>query len=359
MLKGMSLLAGALLIAVNAAPGAAKVPWYSPKTTGVLEQSVTFTNEGATLRGRLYIPDVGHKVPAVVVFHGASEPLADTPLYDHLRQGLPAIGIAVLLFDRRGTGASTGNPNVAYSTLADDGVAGARAILRFPNIDPTRVGYWGISQGGWIATLAAAGDLHAAFAIAVSAPLVTAETQMEFAMTNQLFVLGYSKADVDEMLDARRKLDGYFNGRNSRADAVAALDKIQSAPWFKLMYLPKADSVPANPADSPWRKQMDVDFLASLERLKIPVLFIFGDSDPWIPVSSTVGLLRDAPKTNPLLDYAVVPNANHLMMIPPAHEQMTDAGPAQVAVEQAQSPAYFMLLAAWLQRTVIAAQPPR
>lgn len=329
------------------------IPWYSPATVRIVKEPVTFTNEGATLHGTVYIPDVGKKVPAIVVFHGASEPLANTPLYEHLRDGLPQIGVAVLLFDRRGSGASTGSRDVPYQTLTDDGIAGAQALRRLPNIDLKRVGYWGISQGGWLATFAASRDPQAAFAVAVSAPLVTAETQMEFAMSNQLSVLGYSQADTDAMLEARYKLDGYFNGRNSRADAVAALQSIQSKPWFKLMYLPKADEVSANPSDSVWRKEMDLDSFAAVLRVNVPMLFILGDSDPWIPVSRTVGLLQTAMKQNSHVRYVIVPNANHLMMTPPLHEQMSDAGPAAIAVERPQAVGYFTILAAWLQQNVI------
>lgn len=346
------VLMGALL--ANVGPAAATtLPWYSPATVRVISEPITFSNEGATLRGTLYIPNVGRKVPAIVVLHGASDPLASTPLYAHLSDGLPQIGVAVLLFDRRGTGASSGNPEVPYATLAGDGIAAARAVRRVPNIDPNRVGYWGVSQGGWLATFAASRDPEAAFAIAVSAPLVTAESQMEFAMSNQLSVSGYSQADINAMLAARYKLDGYFNGRNSRADAVTALESIQDKPWFKLMYLPRADAVPASPEDSVWRKQMDLDSLAPLMQVKVPILFVLGDSDPWIPVSRTVARLATASQQNAHLSYVVVPNANHLMMTPPAREQMTDASPAALAVEQPQAVAYFMILAAWLERNVI------
>jgi hypothetical protein len=347
------LLASSELSAGLRPASAATGPWYAPATVRIIAEPVTFTNDGAALHGTVYIPDIGKKVPAIVAFHGASEPLASTPLYAHLRDGLPQIGVAVLLFDRRGSGASTGNRDVPYQTLTDDGIAGAQALRRLPNIDPKRVGYWGISQGGWLATFAASRDPQAAFAIAVSAPLVTAESQMEFAMSNQLSVLGYGKADIDAMLEARYKLDGYYNGRNSRAEAVAALQGIQDKPWFKLMYLPKADEVAANPSDSVWRKEMDLDSVAAVLRVNAPTLFILGDADPWIPVSRTVRLLESASKKNPLVGYVVVPNANHLMMTPPAHEQMSDAGPAAVAVERPEAVGYFMILAGWLQQDVI------
>lgn len=331
---------------------AAIAPWYVPPTIAVTTQTVTFSDAGATLHGTLYNPQTGHKNPAIVVFHGASEPLANTPLYRHLRDGLPQMGIAVLVFDRRGNGASTGNPDVPYQTLTDDGIAGANALRRLASIDAARVGYWGVSQGGWLATFAASRDPRAAFAVAVSAPLVPAETQMEFAMSNRLHALGYTRADIEAMLDARKKLDGYFNGRNSRAVAAAALEKIEARPWFGLMYLPKGESLRTNPADSPWRGEMDIDTFAAVARVRIPILFMLGSADPWIPVAASVARLRVVAQTHPLLHYVVVPDANHLMMMPPVPETMNDADPKQVAHEMPQSTAYFMILASWLGRVV-------
>lgn len=334
--------------------GAAPLPWYAPPTIAVSAQHVTFSNGDAKLSGTLYLPTSRKPLPAIVVLHGASEPLASTPLYEHLRKGLPQIGIAVLVFDRRGSGASTGKADVPYQTLVDDGIAGANAIRALPQIDRARVGYWGISQGGWLAAWAASRDPHAAFAVAVSAPLVPAESQMEFAMTNRLVVLGYDQHDIADMMNARRKVDGYFSGVNNREAAVAALEKIENRPWFGQMYLPKASELPANPTDSTWRQHMDIDFFSTVERVKIPILFILGSADPWIPVTDTVKRLREVAATHPLLQYDVVPNANHLMMIPPVPEKMDDADPRQVAVEKPQSIEYFTILASWLTRVAFA-----
>ena len=112
--------------------------------------------------------------------------------------------MAVPLFDRRGNGGSSGSENVPYQTLADDGISAAQALRAMRQIDPRRVGYWGISQGGWLATFAAVRDRKAAFAIAVSAPLTTPESQMEFADANRLDVLHYSQSDISDMLGARK-----------------------------------------------------------------------------------------------------------------------------------------------------------
>lgn len=330
--------------------------WYVPATTGVVTKPVVFSNAGATLRGTLYLPASTHPVPAIVVFHGASEPLASTPLYRHLRDGLPQLGMAVLLYDRRGRGASTGSVDVPYQTLADDGIAGAKVLRAMPQIDPTRVGYWGISQGGWLATFAAVRDPNAAFAVAVSAPLTTPESQMEFADANHLRVLGYSDTDVRDMLEARAMWAGYLRGTNSRAQAVAAIAKIEKQPWYQYMYMPTVSQL-KGPSESTWRTQMDDDPLTEVEKVRIPMLFILGSSDPWIPVAQTEAALRTVAASHNNITYSVVPDANHLMMRPPAQERMADASPEAVRNEVPQSSAYFIELASWLTRTVGISMP--
>ncbi len=146
-----------------------------------------FSNGIVRLVGTLYLPAKGTALPAVVVEHAAEAPTRDYALYRHLALGLPPIGIAVLVYDRRGSGASSGNRNEAsYEQLADDAIAGKREIAKNSRIDPRKIGFWGLSQGGWLAVLAANRSGNAAFAVSVSAPLVTPEVQMKYAVRNLL-----------------------------------------------------------------------------------------------------------------------------------------------------------------------------
>ncbi|HEY1881802.1 MAG TPA: alpha/beta fold hydrolase [Candidatus Cybelea sp.] len=345
MAKYAGITAILLLAALPVVSGAAvDAGWHVPGTPAVTSQKIVFRNAGAVLHGVLYRPAVARPVPAIVVLHGASSGKASDHLYDHLREGLPAMGIAVLIYDRRGSGASTGSTGtVDYPTLADDGIAGARAIATLPSIEAAHIGYWGLSQGGWLAVLAASRDPRADFVVSVSAPLVTPEAQMEFAMSNRLTVLGYPKSDVDAMLAARKAWTGYLAGTQPRSAAVAALAAIQNKPWFDLMYLPSAASLTTDPAASSWRKEMNEDMLAVVRAVRVPALFIYGGADPWIPVASTLDAVTRLAKTQRNIRYAVVANASHEMMFVPNErmELSPAAGP--------QAPAYFMLLASWLR----------
>ncbi len=92
--------------------------------------------------------------------------------------------------------------------------------------------------------------------------------------------------------------------------------------------------------------------MEAVEKIKIPMLFILGSSDPWIPVVQTVASLRTIAATHPNISYDVIPNVNHLMMLPPVPERMADAAPDAVKTEVPESPAYFMVLGSWIARVV-------
>ena len=171
MKLGMTLMAILLMVFPSDpvsfdSSASASDPWHVAGTPVVISQEVQFANAGANLVGTVYLPGVGNHLPAVVVLHHAGATTREAALYRHLREGLPALGFAVLIYDRRGSGQSSGSlRGIDYETLADDAVAGQHALAKLSRIDPTKIGFWGLSQGGWLAVLAAGRSRDAAFAI--------------------------------------------------------------------------------------------------------------------------------------------------------------------------------------------------
>jgi dipeptidyl aminopeptidase/acylaminoacyl peptidase len=321
--------------------------WHVERDPKAIAQDIEFTNQDAHLVGTLYLPERGEHLPAVVALHGASDSTREAAIYRHLREGLPAMGVAVLIYDRRGSGGSSGTlSGIDYETLADDAIAAQKAIADVPRIDAGKIGFWGLSQGGWLAVLAGERSKNAAFAISVSAPLTTPELQMEFATTNLLTVRGYSRKDVEQMLEIRKAWTGYLAGASPRSAAVDALRKAEARPWFKLAFMPKASQLTTDPVHSSWRREMSYDPVAVVRRVKIPLLFIYGGSDPWIPVEQSVKQLRVLVNQQPNIRYFVVPNANHEMMFVEHDTMAFDEKAMKKSAPEA--PEYFMLMASWL-----------
>jgi len=323
--------------------------WHFEGSPKVVAREMQFKNGDAQLAGTLYLPENGDHLPAVVALHGASDPTRKAAVYRHLREGFPAMGIAVLVYDRRGSGDSTGTlEGIDYKTLADDAIAGQRALAKRPGIDAKRIGFWGFSQGGWLALLAASRSPTTAFAISVSAPLVTPEEQMEFATTNLLSVRGYSQESVKQMLETRKAWIDYLKGKATRETAVNALQKIETQPWFELAFMPTASQLTSDPEHNSWRKEMDEDPIAAVRKVEIPLLFVYGGSDPWIPVAQSVQQLRSLTTQQHNIQYAVVPNANHEMMYL-EHDTMA-FGEKTMNERAPQAPEYFMVMSSWLCR---------
>jgi uncharacterized protein len=343
------LLACALMLGARAQSQSTNAAWHVPAAP-VLAQELKFSNGDAHLAGTVYLPVKGDHLPAVVAFHSASAGTREAGLYKHLSEALPAMGFAVLIYDRRGEGASSGSKsNNSYETLADDGIAGARALAaQMPRIDSRKIGYWGLSQGGWLSVLAGSHDKNAAFVISVSAPLTSPEDQMRFAMTNLMSIRGFSQSDIQQMLDTRTAWTSYLRGSGSRSAALSAFQNAESKPWFPLVYLPKSSDLTDNPSRYAWTHEMDNDPSAALAKVHSPTLVLYGDSDPWIPVEQSVEKLKMLQLQKRNIEFAVIQNAGHEMMFPVRETMQIDA--TTIRTDAPQAPQYFMLMASWLAK---------
>jgi pimeloyl-ACP methyl ester carboxylesterase len=104
-----------------------------------------------------------------------------------------------------------------------------------------------------------------------------------------LTIRGYSQEDVREMQETRKAWIGYLRGTSSRAVAIDALTKAQTKPWFDLTYMPKVSDLNNDPV---LRRKMDDDPVSAVLKTKVPLLFLYGDSDPWVPVAKSIQRLN-------------------------------------------------------------------
>jgi pimeloyl-ACP methyl ester carboxylesterase len=302
---------------------------------------ITIRNGEIQLAVTLDLPKSVGPHPIVLVLHVSGAGERTFPSYRHLAEMLPAQGIGVLRYDRRGSGASTGNFDIAsFPDLASD----ARAVLNwarnFESVDSTRIVLWGMSQGGWIAPLVAAQDSTIAGVVIVSGAATTPAQQMIFSTRTALRNAGYSDEVMERATLLRQEYDVYFTGRMERKDIAELLANARSEPWFPLAYLP--DEPPPDITQSKWFYQFDFDPADAIARVRAPVLLLFAERDPWIPIDESISIWK---KRNPTrLTISKVPGTNHFMAktTDPAHE----ADPEPV------SPEYDAILTKWLKAIV-------
>lgn len=343
-----------LIFTANApasARDASSLPWSAAPSTAIVSESRTFRSGDATLAGTLYLPEGGQALAAVVVTHSASKPLRDAALYRHLTEMLPPLGIAVLTYDRRGSGRSGGSlKNSDYAMLADDAIAAVRMLKADPRIDPKRIGVWGLSQGGWLSLLAAARSPEVRFVVSISAPVVTPDVQMMFRSENSMRINGYSDAEIHQMRAMRLAVDDYMRGTGDRAVAQALVDAAKDEPWFDLLYM--GETV-GDRATSRWRKEIEYDPLPTLDQVDVPALILFGANDPVVPVATSVARI-DARRA-PSLTVRVIAGADHHMATSMTPKAQMD--PAQSQWARPEAAEYFAILASWMTDRAIANVP--
>ena len=116
---------------------------------GAAHEDISFTtSDGLRLQG-WFVPS--RNGATVIAFPGRSGPQKQTRM-------LVRNGYGVLLFDRRGEGASEGDPNT-FGWHGERDLYAAAAYLRSrPDVDPARIGGIGLSVGGEMLIRAAAGS---------------------------------------------------------------------------------------------------------------------------------------------------------------------------------------------------------
>jgi dipeptidyl aminopeptidase/acylaminoacyl peptidase len=344
-----------LLMSTVNAPAAAQetgsLPWSAAPTTKIVTESKTFRNGDATLGGTLYLPEGGQALGAIVVAHTASKPRADALLYRHLTQMLPPIGIAVLTYDRRGSGQSGGSlKDSDYEMLADDAIAAVQMLKTDPRIDPGRIGIWGLSQGGWLSLLAATRSSDVRFVVSIAAPVVAPDVQMMFRSESYMRINAYSEAEIDQMRAMRKAVDDYMRGTGDRAGAQSLVDAAKTKPWFDQLYMSKTV---ADRTTSRWRKEIEYDPLPTLDKVQVPALILFGANDPVVPVATSVARINTRPRRG--ITVRVIAGADHHMAT--SMDPKAQMDPARTEQVRPEAPEYFSTLASWMTEQKIARVP--
>jgi hypothetical protein len=135
------------------------------------ERDVRFDNGHNQLAGTLSVPSGKGPFPAVVLVSGTGHNTRDEEVWGHkiflvLADALNREGMAVLRYDKRGVGGSSGDYDGATTVdFTSDAEAAVTWLKAQPGIDPHYVGVLGHSEGGIIAPAVAAEDKSIAFVV--------------------------------------------------------------------------------------------------------------------------------------------------------------------------------------------------
>ena len=290
------------------------------------EREVTFSNGTTKLAGSLLLPPTGNSLSAVVFLHGSGAEGRWASRF--LATQFVRRGIAALIFDKRGVGASSGDWRRATpEDLAGDGAAAVARLLQEPRIDRKRIGIHGHSQGGTLAPLVAVRSRHVAFVIASAGAGVPSDSTEIYSVLNAIAPEAQTAADsasarayVSELVAV-----AYHGRPRAGLDSLIAVSK--DRPWF---------FEPPPPENSYWSFSRILARYHPLEwwaKVRVPVLLLYGAEDQRVPAAESAARISGALRRagNHHVTVRIFPGADHTFRLRPGPSGWPDTAPGYIS----------------------------
>ena len=311
-------------------------------------EDVTVTNAAgkSVLAGTLTLPPGQGRAPAVVLISGSGLQNRDEELMGHkpflvLADYLTRHGIAVLRYDDRGAGKSTGNAADATSEdFAGDALAAWQYLRTRREIDPRRVGFLGHSEGGLIAPMLAARTPGVAFIVMLAGPGVPGDEIMLKQSARIMKAGGAPDSAIAANANLQKQV---FAILREETDTARITERLNAIP---VPGRPEAKAGLVKQSLSPWlRYFVRYDPVPALTKVTCPVLALNGELDTQVDADQNLPAIEAALKKSGNKDFTVtrLPGLNHLL-------QTCKTGlPAEyVKIEETMSPAALDMMASWI-----------
>jgi uncharacterized protein len=319
-----------------------------------VEEDIAFAGgaDGIKLAGTLTLPKGAGPFPAALLIAGSGPQDRDESLANHrpfllIADALTRKGIAVLRYDKRGVGQSTGNPDTATTLdLAADAQAALAFLKSRKEIDGSKIGLIGHSEGAIIAPYLAGHTKDVKWVVLLAAPATTGEQ----TLLNQSELIGRAGGLSEDQLDASLGFD-------QAAYALVRKEKDPNVLAEKLVGLVKESGLDAAlpPAAletqlrmlaSAWfRFFLDYDPLPNLKAVSCPVLALYGQKDLQVAAKSNLPLVQQAfrDSLNTQAETRELPGLNHLFQ-----HAYTGTPAEYAAIEETFSPDALALIVDWV-----------
>lgn len=247
----------------------------APDLSEVDYSEVLYTNETDNLKlaGMLMVPEGEGPFPTAVVIQGSGPSFRDNGWYLSIVKHLQDNGIAVLIPDKRGCEKSEGEwIGANFDELANDAISAIEFIKTQDRFEYDYIGLVGMSQGGWIAPVAATKSEDVSFIASLSGATVNAEEQLLHEEIHNISQYTYP-----------------FIARMFAPITTNRLKKMEHLSSYA-----------------------DFDPIPYLKDVEVPVLFAFGEGDKYVPVSASIERLEENGLNH--FEIKTYPNGGHAII---------------------------------------------
>ncbi len=324
------------------------------------EKEVSFENKNANIKlaGTLTSPRSG-KSPAVILITGSGPQDRDETIMDHkpfavIADHLSRKGIAVLRYDERGVGESSGDFSTATSAdLATDVEAAIDFLKSQPEIDAAKILLAGHSEGGLLAPMIASRRDDLAGIVLLAPPGVNGA---KLVMNQSRMIAKVAAAADDEALDKQEQIlkiafDLIKSPTPDSGDFYEAF-KVKAAEIMgqdhKDFQLQPEIEISVRQLDTPWFRYLaNYEPVPALEKTKCPVLVLIGEKDLQVNPKLNLPPIEAALTKGGNQDFTVTPlkGLNHLF------QECETGSPGEYgSIDQTFSPKALNLIEQWINK---------
>jgi pimeloyl-ACP methyl ester carboxylesterase len=286
------------------------------------EEELTFTNAraGTTLAATLTVPRGAGPFPAAVLLAGSGPLDRDEADGGHkpffvLADHLTRKGIAVLRYDKRGIGKSTGSYDDATTAdFASDAEAALAFLQTRKGINPRKIGIIGHSEGGIIASMISSRSANVDWIAVLAGPATKGEETLLIQSDLITRAAGMNNEQVAKSLDFDRQSYNLVRNEKNRDALEKDLANLVQVSGIGPAMPPAFVQRQIHWTSSPWfRYFLDYDPVPALQQTKCPVLALSGERDLQVPPKENLPLIQKALEDGGNKDFKVIelPGLNH------------------------------------------------
>ncbi len=284
-------------------------------TLSYTEENLAFYNGEIKISGTLILPKTSdHRYPAVIFVHGSGSATRWWGMY--WASELSKIGVASLLYDKRGSGESTGHwVRSSLDDLSHDVVAGIEMLKKHPRINSENIGLYGVSQGGWITSRVSRLSDSMAFALVNSGGGVSPYDEEIFSYNTNMKFSGIDEVGRHAGIKMVEKYMAYLKTGEGRSELKEQMETHKNTAWFKVLGLDRIFVSPENRVNWAWVATYEPE--QDISQMKQPIMLMFGSQDHQQPVAQSIkawqSALDVAKNTNYLIK--VYENTGHALVV--------------------------------------------